>query len=304
MTSASFEGSGVKACPIAGQCQGWESYEEDLQAWSLSTELVAKAIGPHVKSRGFSANLNFRQQAKCEDMARLSSNPADHAQATGALGFNYLLEFMQQENRTKDDVAKILRFCSWPGCKRNNRRIEECVTESLTLMNEFEQDRFVNLDGFVKSLLLATNAELDQQQLSNLSTRLDIDGTLTVEKTKAAIQKVLGENLQARQTPHGGCAAENLPLPNESWSSSEDAIWEDHSWTEGWTEDSNYGQTGCLRCGDPNHWVSQCPHPPPLKGKPTGKGKDKTGKGRTSSGKAKKQRQKRQRQKQGKERQG
>ena len=58
------------------------------------------------KRGGFSSNLFIKNQAKLLDMARLSTDPKNETGATGALGFNYLLSFMQQENRTKDDVAK------------------------------------------------------------------------------------------------------------------------------------------------------------------------------------------------------
>ena len=88
MTSASFEGSGVKTCPIAGPNQSWESYEEDLQSWVLSTELKEEQIGPHIKSRGFSNNATFKNQAKLMDMARLSGKPSQATPTTGSMGFD------------------------------------------------------------------------------------------------------------------------------------------------------------------------------------------------------------------------
>eukprot|EP00959_Pyramimonas_sp_CCMP1952_P159091 3327079-Pyramimonas_sp.AAC.1 len=69
MATASFEGSGVKACSIAGPQQSWESYEEDISAWVLSTELKPEHVGPRIKSRGCSSNLFFKNQAKLLDMA-------------------------------------------------------------------------------------------------------------------------------------------------------------------------------------------------------------------------------------------
>ena len=59
MTSANFDGSGVNSCPIAGSQQSWESYEEDLVAWVMSTELGEEHIGPHIKSCDFSKNMVF-----------------------------------------------------------------------------------------------------------------------------------------------------------------------------------------------------------------------------------------------------
>eukprot|EP00959_Pyramimonas_sp_CCMP1952_P374205 7836664-Pyramimonas_sp.AAC.1 len=82
MTSASFDGSGVKACPTAGPQQSWTSCEEDLDAWKHSSELKQEQLGPHRKSRGISANATFRNQARLLDMARLSSNPKDETGAT------------------------------------------------------------------------------------------------------------------------------------------------------------------------------------------------------------------------------
>ena len=168
----------MKACPIASPSQSWESYEEDLQAWYLSTELKATAVGPHVKSRGCSANSTFKNQAKLLDMTRLSNGPVDETGTNGKLGFGYLVEFMQTENRTNDDVAKIIRFASWLELKRGHQKVEDYVNESFRLLQEVDQDRFVVMEGFVKSLTLIINAQLTQQQLSNLSTRRDLDATL------------------------------------------------------------------------------------------------------------------------------
>ena len=104
MSTANFDGSGVKACPIAGPSQSWESFEEDLEAWKLSTELREEHVGPHIKSRGFSNNTLFKNQAKLLDHARLSGKPSAESSSSGTLGYNYLLEFMRSENRSKDDV--------------------------------------------------------------------------------------------------------------------------------------------------------------------------------------------------------
>ena len=92
----------------------------------------------------FSANATFRNQARLLDMARLSSNPKDETGATGKLGYGYLLEFMQKENRTKDDIANFLRFSSWLQFRRGSLKIEQYVDESMRLINEFEQDQFAS----------------------------------------------------------------------------------------------------------------------------------------------------------------
>ena len=77
-------------------------------------------------------------------MARLSSIPKDETGATGKLGYGYLLEFMQKENRTKDDIANFLRFSSWLQFRRGSLKIEQYVDESMRLINEFEQDQFAS----------------------------------------------------------------------------------------------------------------------------------------------------------------
>eukprot|EP00959_Pyramimonas_sp_CCMP1952_P352675 7389193-Pyramimonas_sp.AAC.1 len=65
MTSASFDGSGAKARPVAGPQQSWASCEEDLDAWKHISELKQEQLGYQMKSRGFSANATFRNQAGC-----------------------------------------------------------------------------------------------------------------------------------------------------------------------------------------------------------------------------------------------
>eukprot|EP00959_Pyramimonas_sp_CCMP1952_P298018 6233962-Pyramimonas_sp.AAC.1 len=79
-------------------------------------------------------------------MARLSADPKNESGATGSLGYNYLLSFMQQENRTKDDAAKLLRFSSRLKYTRNGGKLQDCVSDSVRLISEFEADKFVKLE--------------------------------------------------------------------------------------------------------------------------------------------------------------
>eukprot|EP00959_Pyramimonas_sp_CCMP1952_P047580 993276-Pyramimonas_sp.AAC.1 len=79
-------------------------------------------------------------------MARLSADPKKESGATGPLGYNYLLSLKQQENRTKDDVAKLLRFSSWLKYTRNGGKLQDYVSEIVRLISEFEADKFVKLE--------------------------------------------------------------------------------------------------------------------------------------------------------------
>eukprot|EP00959_Pyramimonas_sp_CCMP1952_P348757 7306485-Pyramimonas_sp.AAC.1 len=76
---------------------------------------------------------------------------------------------MHRENRTKDDVAKLLRFSSWLKYTQNCGKLQNYVSENVRLISEFEADKFVKLEQFVKALILIVSAELPQHQLSNLS---------------------------------------------------------------------------------------------------------------------------------------
>eukprot|EP00959_Pyramimonas_sp_CCMP1952_P279662 5847257-Pyramimonas_sp.AAC.1 len=89
----------------------------------------------------------------------------------------------------------------------------------MRLINEFDQDQFAKLDEFVKALILILNAERTQQQLSNLRTRLDIDSILTLQSTKQAVQKVLGDNILAKPAEPGGFAVDERATSGPEWAS-------------------------------------------------------------------------------------
>ena len=108
--------------------------------------------------------------------------------------------------------------------------------------------------------MLIINADLDPQQISNLSTVLEIDAQITVIKTRSAIHRVLGESVLTKAaSPQTDFTLE--ADTSEMWDETGEWQWQDdESWQEAF-------QVGCFRCGDPYHWADQCP-----KGKGKGKG--------------------------------
>ena len=68
-------------------------------------------------------------------MSRLSSDPVGETGTTGKLGFNYLIEFMQTENRTKKRRSKDHPFCFLAGVETRSsesRRLRERVVPPAT----------------------------------------------------------------------------------------------------------------------------------------------------------------------------
>lgn len=221
---ADFFGSGPDKCPIIGPSQSWSSARKDLDRWKWSTSIADKLIAAHIVSRAFSRNVKFQQLIDLMDEADIRHKD----------GYDNLLAHIDEAEAVDDIPEKFGRIKLLLDLRRKND--EDLSTYLLKFRRAL---RHVNDDGLVEvfdvtvdenqndqqqfaALLLACNANLSGQQLSNLSVFCDLGSDqLTVEKVINALKRTaMAKDFNVKSA--------NMALETHTFESTAAEDWSDH----------------------------------------------------------------------------
>ena len=190
-----FLDSDGRRCPVAGSNQTWRSYERDLKVWILQSTLEKRAIAAHVLTRGFARNPAFLRFKPLLDLTSLGTED----------GFTYLCTEMAKHTQQQDPLLQLTRFFEWLELKRNRGEpIDVFITKWTVVHNHVQAEKFVPIQPMFAALVLFLACQFTKEELSQITTQLTIDSTLTVEKVVSAITKTqIVPNTAALQQQRG-----------------------------------------------------------------------------------------------------